>query len=83
MSRAPLCPIGFFVTTFAFAAYEGLRQDQGLPVNSVVPSDQQRAAVTDPAIGRILALVPQATRTDERGVARFVGTADGPVDVDQ
>jgi hypothetical protein len=69
--------------TFAFAAYEGLRQQQGLPVNSVVPSDLQRAAVTDPVLNRVLALVPRATQTDDRGVARFVGTAAGPVDVDQ
>jgi hypothetical protein len=69
--------------TFFFTAYEGLRQEQGLPVNSVVPGEQERAAATDPVIGRLLALLPQPTRTDERGVSRFVGAADAPVEVDQ
>jgi hypothetical protein len=54
-----------------------------LPANSVVPSDAQRASITDPVVNRVLALVPRATRTDERGIARFVGTADAPVDVDR
>jgi hypothetical protein len=69
--------------TFFFATYEGLRQDQGLPTNSVVPSDAQRAAATHPVVRNLLALVPRATSTDDRGVARFVGSADAPVDVDR
>jgi hypothetical protein len=69
--------------TFFFAAYEGLRQEQGLPANSVVPSNEERAAVTDPVISRLLPLIPRPTRTDEPGVARFVGAASAPVEVDQ
>ena len=37
--------------TFFFFSYEGLRQRQGLTLPSVtVPTDAQRAAVTDPVI---------------------------------
>jgi hypothetical protein len=69
--------------TFFLATYEGIRQQQGLPVNSVVLSDGQRAAITHPVIAELLALVPRATMTDERGTARFVGWADAHVDVDR
>lgn len=69
--------------TFFFAAYEGLRQKQGLPVNSVVPSDQQRSTVTDPVVTRLLSLIPRPTETDDRGTGRFSGPADAPVTVDQ
>ena len=69
--------------TFFFATYEGLRQDQGLPVNSVVLSDAQRMAITHPVIRHLIDQIPRATQIDERGIARFVGWADAPVDVDQ
>ena len=69
--------------TFFFATFEGLRQEQGLPVNSVVLSDQQRAAVTDPIVRGLVALIPRQTLTDARGVPRFAGSASAPVDVDQ
>jgi hypothetical protein len=45
---------------FFFLAYEGLRQHQSLTVNSTVPSQNQRAAVTSPAVQKLLALVPSA-----------------------
>jgi hypothetical protein len=69
--------------TFLFAAYEGVRQEQGLDVNSVVPSDAQRASVVDPTIARLLALVPQANAVDTAGTARFVGVASAPLVVNQ
>jgi len=69
--------------TFFFVTYEGLRQQQGLPVNSVVLTDSQRAAVTDPVTRNLIALIPHPTTIDDRGVARFVGWADAPVDVDR
>ena len=69
--------------TFFFVTYEGLRQQQGLPVNSVVLSGAQRAAVTQPVMKALVALLPSATTTDERGVARFVGSADARVDLDR
>jgi len=69
--------------TFFFVTYEGLRQQQGLPVNTVVLSDAQRAAITDPVIRNVSALIPRPTTIDERGVARYVGTADAPVETDR
>jgi Carboxypeptidase regulatory-like domain/TonB dependent receptor len=45
---------------FFFLAYEGLRQHQSLTVNSTVPSQNQRAAVTSPAVQKLLGLVPAA-----------------------
>ena len=62
--------------TFFFATYEGLRQRQGLDLNSVVPSDAQRAAVTDRDRQRLLPLIPRANYFDADGTPRFVGAAD-------
>lgn len=46
---------------FFFLAYEGLRQHQSLTVTSNrVPSQNERAAVTSPAIQKLLALIPAA-----------------------
>src|ERR1700681_2953746 len=45
--------------TFFFFSYEGLRQRQGLTLPIVtVPTDAQRAAVTDPSILKLLPLIP-------------------------
>src|SRR5262249_34642006 len=69
--------------TFFFASYEGLRQRQGLTLNSVVLSDAQRAAASDPVVRRLLDLIPRPTSTDANGVARFSGSGTAPVDIDQ
>ena len=46
---------------FFFLAYEGLRQHQSLTVaSSRVPSQNERAAVTSPAIQKVVALLPAA-----------------------
>ena len=45
---------------FFFLAYEGLRQRQNLPLSTPVPSVNQRATVTSPAIQKLLTLVPGA-----------------------
>jgi hypothetical protein len=45
---------------FFFLAYEGLRQHQSLTVTSTVPSQNQRAAVTSPAVTSLLGLIPAA-----------------------
>ena len=68
---------------FFFVTYEGLRQQQGLPVNTVVLNDAQRAAITDPVIRNVSALIPRPTVVDERGVARYIGAADAPVETDR
>jgi hypothetical protein len=64
--------------TFFFFSCEGLRQRQGVDVNTVVPSDAQRASVTDPAIGKLMQFIPRANFRDEQGTARFVGAAPAP-----
>lgn len=68
---------------FFFFSYEGLRQRQGLDLNSVVLSDVQRASVTDPVIAKLIEFIPRANLVDSSGTPRFVGTDNAPVDVDQ
>ncbi len=69
--------------TFFFASYEGLRQHQGIPLNSPVLSAAQRAAVTSPVIGNLLQYIPLPNTTNAAGQAYYVGTASGPVQIDQ
>ncbi|HEX6215760.1 MAG TPA: carboxypeptidase regulatory-like domain-containing protein [Vicinamibacterales bacterium] len=66
--------------THFFATYEGLRQRQGIDLNTVVLSDTQRAAATDPAVARLIPLIPRANYVDAAGTPRFVGAADASVD---
>jgi len=68
---------------FFFSAYEGLRQRQQLDLNSLVLSDSQRAAVTDPIIARLVSLIPQSNFVDSTGNSRFVGSANATVNADQ
>jgi len=68
---------------FFFFSYEGLRQRQGLNLNSVVLSDPERASVTDPVIAKLIEFIPRANLVDSSGTPRFVGTDSAPVDVDQ
>jgi hypothetical protein len=69
--------------TFFFGTYEGLRQRQGIDINSGVLRDDQRAAVTDPVSRRLLPLIPTANTIGPNGEGRFVGSATAPVDIDQ
>ncbi len=69
--------------SFFFFTYEGLRQRQGVDVNTLVLSDAQRASVTDPVIRKLVELIPRANFTDSSGVSRFVGSAPVAVVVDQ
>jgi hypothetical protein len=66
--------------TFFFGTYEGLRQRQGIDMNTVVPSDAERAAVTDAVVRQLMPLLPRANYADANGVPRFVGAADARVD---
>ncbi|HEX5834660.1 MAG TPA: TonB-dependent receptor [Pyrinomonadaceae bacterium] len=68
---------------FFFVSYEGLRQRQGLDLNSLVLSDAQRALVTDPVITELIALIPRPNFVDSSGAPRFVSSANAPVTVDQ
>jgi carboxypeptidase family protein/TonB-dependent receptor-like protein len=65
---------------FFFATYEGFRQRQGVDLNSLVLSDDQRAAATDPVTRRLLPLIPRANVFDADGTPRFVGSGDASVD---
>ncbi|HEY8459418.1 MAG TPA: TonB-dependent receptor [Blastocatellia bacterium] len=66
--------------TFFFFSYEGLRQRQKitLPV-ATVPTQAQRDAVTDPAIRRLVDLIP----LPNFGSNQLVGSATAPVNIDQ
>ncbi len=66
--------------TFFFMSYEGLRQAQGLTINSGVPTIAQRNAVTDPVAAALLHYVPLPNNAAGN---RFVGIAAGPVQTDQ
>jgi len=68
---------------FFLFSYEGLRQRQGLDLNSLVLSDAQRLSVTDPVITRLLDLIPRPNHLDSSGTPRFVSSASAPVTVDQ
>jgi hypothetical protein len=68
---------------FFFFSYEGLRQRQGLDLNSLVLSDAQRASATDPVIVKLIDLIPRANSVDSSGNSRFIGSATAPIDVDQ
>ena len=66
--------------TFFFFSYEGTRQRQGLTISGVtVPTEAQRAAVTDPVILKLLPFIPRANV----GTNGFAGAATAPVDIDQ
>ena len=68
---------------FFFGSYEGLRQHQTLVLNSGVYTAAQRAyitAINNPTAMKLLALIPVSN--DATGT-RFVGSAAGPVNVDQ
>lgn len=68
-----------------FASYEGLRQRQGLTINSLVLSSAQQAqaqASTDPAVKALAALIPASNAT-ENGLPFLVSSALAPVNIDQ
>jgi hypothetical protein len=68
--------------TFFFLSWEGLRQRQGVTINSGVLTPDQRsqaAAINNPTVAKMLALIPQPNA----GTSRFIGSASAPVDIDQ
>jgi hypothetical protein len=69
--------------TFFFASYEGLRQRQGVDMNSLVLSDEQRASATHPVIRELIPLIPRANYFDADGTPRFVGSAPAIADTDR
>ena len=69
--------------TFFFGAYEGFRQDQEVDLNSLVPTDAQRASVSDPIVQRLLPLIPHANVLDAAGNGRYIGSAPANVTIDR
>jgi len=65
--------------SFFFFSYEGLRQRQKVPFNTIVPTAAERAAVTDPVALQLLKFIPQANLPD----SRFAGSGTAPVDINQ
>src|SRR6266481_1422065 len=53
---------------FFFLAYEGVRQHQSLTASTTVPSQNDRAGVTSPAVQSLLALIPGANGQQPVGV---------------
>jgi hypothetical protein len=74
---------------FFFVAYEGIRQHQGLTLETIVPSQNQIATVTSPAVQNLLKLVPPANipGTDTTGIPAnfngFTGAALANVSLNQ
>jgi outer membrane receptor protein involved in Fe transport len=69
--------------TFFFLSYEGLRQRQGLTLNTTVLSNAQRNTVTaggNATSQAILGLIP--TANDPTGT-KFLGSATAPVNIEQ
>src|SRR5512146_1291039 len=66
--------------TFFFLSYEGLRQRQGVTVNTTVLSDTDRLAVTDPVSQKLLDFIPKAN--DSTGT-RYIQGLSAPVNLDQ
>jgi carboxypeptidase family protein/TonB-dependent receptor-like protein len=74
---------------FFFVAYEGIRQHQGLTLETTVPSQNQIATVTSPAVLSLLKLIPPANipGTDTTGIPAnfngFTGAATANVSLNQ
>jgi hypothetical protein len=64
--------------TFFFGSYEGLRQHQGLQVNTAVLTPAQIAGVTDPISLKLLPYIPVANSGPN-----YLGFINGPVNIDQ
>lgn len=69
--------------TFFFLSYEGLRQAQGINLNSIVLSDAQRTSAVHPVVPKLVELIPRSKYTDSAGTPRYVGWTLGPVNLDQ
>ena len=63
-----------------FASYEGLRQRQGITINSLVLPPN--SVGSDAAVQALIALIP-ASNTTEGGQPFFVGSSLAPVNIDQ
>ncbi len=69
--------------TFFFFSYEGLRQRQGVTVNTTVLSQNQRSLVTDPTSQKLLQFIPAASDTTNPDATIFTQGLSAPVNLDQ
>jgi Carboxypeptidase regulatory-like domain/TonB dependent receptor-like, beta-barrel len=69
--------------TFFLGTYDGVRQQQGVDLNSLVLTDAQRALPTDPVTRQLIALIPRANYFDAAGTPRFVGSAPAEYNADR
>ncbi len=67
---------------FFLFTYEGLRQEQGLDIGSLVLSEAERRSATDPVIVKLINLIPHQNFIDSSGTPRFISSATAPVNVD-
>jgi hypothetical protein len=58
--------------TFFFTSYEGRQGREVATLNAVVPTDAQRATVTNPVVQKLLTIIPRANDTTG---ARLLGSA--------
>lgn len=69
--------------TFFFVSYEGLRQAQGITINSGVFTNAQRATIAATGSPSAKALLPLIPAANDASGARFLGSTPGPVNIDQ
>jgi len=67
--------------TFFFFSYEGLRQAQRVPLNTIVPTAAQRDSVTDPTSKNLLQFIPLSNIGSAGN--QFAGSESAPVNIDQ
>lgn len=68
---------------FFYGAYEGLRQRQGISLNTTVLSAAQRAAASASPSAAIRQLVPLIPQANDPSGTKFIGSAAAPVTLDQ
>lgn len=67
--------------TFFFFSYEGLRQRQGLTINSGdLPSG---TTSSNAGVQKLINLLPTPNGTSSTGIPQFIGSATAPVNIDQ
>src|SRR5205807_75819 len=65
--------------TLVLVYYEGMRQSQGINLNSLVLSDAQRQSAVGGVVANLVKLIPRSNFIDSSGTLRFVGSAPAPV----
>ena len=84
ISLAVKSAVRFLRTSFSsFPRTKVCGSDNNSISNSLVLSDSQRAAVTDPVIAKLVPLIPRSNFVDSTGNSRFVGSANATVNADQ